>query len=65
MITRKNEFKLERVSFRVDPRYLDKFKAQCEKQGVTKSEAIRTLFNQHIIMPPVQANQNTKTNNVI
>lgn len=52
------------IGFRADPRLLGEFESHCKNVGVTKSEAIRTIFNQYITMPPVQANPNIQTNNV-
>jgi metal-responsive CopG/Arc/MetJ family transcriptional regulator len=47
-MTKKKDFKLERISFRVDPRLLNQFETHCETSCVTRSEALRTLFNENI-----------------
>ena len=65
MMNQRKKVRLAMIGFRADPRLLDKFETQCEKIGITKSEAIRTIFNQYIIMPPVQANNNILNNNAI
>ena len=65
MMTKKKEFKLERISFRVDPRLLPEFEKHCKNIGVTRSEAIRTIFNQNVVMPKVQANSYILNNNAL
>lgn len=65
MMNQKKKVRLAMIGFRADPRLLDEFESQCKTIGITKSEAIRTIFNQYIIMPPVQTSQNTKINNII
>ncbi len=64
MMNQKKRVRLAMIGFRADPRLLDEFESHCKNIGVTKSEAIRTIFNQHIVMPPVQTNQHIQINNV-
>lgn len=49
MMNQAKENKMVMIGFRVDPIFLEEFELQNEKLNICKSEALRGLFNQHII----------------
>ena len=45
----KKDHPMVMIGFRVDPIFLEEFQSQIEKQKICRSEAIRNIFNKHII----------------
>jgi hypothetical protein len=59
MMNQKKKERLVVVAFRADPLLLGELESHCKDFGLTKSEVIRTIFNQNIYLPKAETNQNT------